>query len=48
MHSGEGKCCGFIFLFIYSFIQHLAEYNRAAVPVLIKVSMTLSLIYFVT
>jgi hypothetical protein len=37
-----------ICLFICSFIYHLAEYNRATIPVLIKVSMTLSLIYFVT
>jgi hypothetical protein len=35
----------FICLFIYSFISHLADYNRATVPVLIKVSMTLSQIY---
>jgi hypothetical protein len=34
----------FICLLIYSFIQHFAEYNRATLPVLIKVSMTLSLV----
>jgi hypothetical protein len=30
-------------VFIYLFTQHLAEYNRATVPVLIKFSITLSL-----
>jgi hypothetical protein len=38
-------CVLFIYLFVY---LALAEYNRATVPVLIKVSMTLSHIYFVT